>query len=556
MSENLISVILPFAKYLAASFIMLIFYFLFYKGKASFVNCRIYLISIALASILLSQFRIEVLKPDIKIIEVDMPESEDDVVSNDSKNIANTVIADNDMFVSRNHKSVDAKSVVFLVYLLVTLFLFTSLIIQYFRIIILKKKGRLISQDDYDLIINKDVPTPFSFCKTIFINESLSGHKRETILEHEKYHIYHHHYLDVLIMEFFTRLFWFNPVLWWAKRELRNISEFQADRSVLDQGREIYGYQTLILEELMGRNNLLANGFNGSFTKKRFIMMKNKNTERLTSFRRIILLPFFAGVFCMLSFTTAESQVRYVAKQKKYNISQNSKPVKTTVGAMKVMKDTLKLKDFGNLKDKYVNNGNKNVDIAAVNNLKNTTQEVVCDTVRYVPKKQKNDDMIVDTAYYEPNSRSESSENGNFLMLKPDQIQVLDDKLANKLYAYSISITKEVTYLTIAFPISYDTQWLSIGKNFMLVDKKTNDRYMIRWIENFIPFNKKFIHPGCTGKTIGITLAFPPLKSSVKKVDLIEPVPDGGFGKSEIGLSIYNIDVVALSKKKVPKVYE
>lgn len=446
---------------------------------------------------------------------------------------------------------------------------------------VLKNKGKLISENDYDLVINKDVSTPFSFCKTIFINENLSGKKRDAILEHEKYHIYHHHYLDVLIMEFFTRLFWFNPVLWLVRRELKNISEFQADRSVLDDGHELYSYQTLILEELMGQNSFLTNGFNNSFTKKRFITMKNKNTEHLTLIRRILIVPFLAGIFCLLSISPAESQVKYVVKQKKSISTQNPRSVIDTVRAERVMKDSLSLKDFGDLKDfenlkdfgdlkdKYLSKANlKQIedDLNAASDLAiNLADEIVRDTVLFVPKTktQKNEDIIVDTAvYFGPkkinkfNQQSKTSGNENFLKLKPGQIQIVDENLADKMYAYSIVNDNFQTSLTIAFPISNENQWLSIGENFMLVDKKTNDRYMIRWVENEIPFDKKFVHPGCVGKTIGITLVFPRLKKSVKMVDLIEPVPAGGFGENVIGLSVKNIDVVALSKKKTPKVYE
>ena len=133
-------------------------------------------------------------------------------------------------------------------------------------------------------------------------------------LKHEQWHIKHRHYLDVFIIEILVRLFWFNPVLWWVRRELRNVSEFHADRSVLDEGLNLYKYQTVILEEVMENNPYLANGFNNSFTKKRFIMMKNKCHIRFTTLRRALILPFFIGVFSLLCFTTGQSQVKYKAK--------------------------------------------------------------------------------------------------------------------------------------------------------------------------------------------------------------------------------------------------
>lgn len=547
MSDYFVSIFIPVAKYIAASALLLLFYLLFFKGKTTYIKCRVYLLSIAIISILLSQFRVELFKPEIKYVEIEMPVSESNTKINDKSNYLNTDNAEMNEFKSENQAFFDLKKIPLAVYLVVTLVLFTFLIMQYIRIMLLKKKGKLISENDYDLVINKDVPTPFSFCKTIFINENLSGNRRDAILEHEKYHIYHHHYLDVLIMEFFTRLLWFNPVLWLVRRELKNISEFQADRSVLDEGQELYSYQTLILEELMGQNSFLTNGFNNSFTKKRFIMMKNKNTERLALIRRLMIVPFFAGVFCMLSISTAESQVKYVVKQKKTSSNQNTVSGVDTAAiessANNIVRDTVVL-------------------VPKIKKQKN--EDIVVDTAVYIPniKKQKNEDVVVDTAYFGPKiinkirTKSNTSENQNFIKLKPFMIQIVDESLADGMYAYSIVNNNSETLLTIAFPISYENQWLSIGSNFMLVDKKTNDRYMIRSIQNNIPFDMKFVHPGCVGKTIGITLVFPRLKKSVKMIDLIEPVPAGGFGENVIGLSIKNIDVAALSKKKAPKVYK
>lgn len=546
MSDYFVSIFIPVAKYIAASALLLLFYLLFFKGKTSYAKCRVYLLSIAIISILLSQFRVELSKPEIKYVEIEMPVSDRNETINEKVNYRNSDYTEMNESSSKNLTNFELKTIPLAVYLLVTLVLFTLLIIQYIRIMLLKKKGKLISENDYDLVVNKDVPTPFSFCKTIFINENLSGKKRDAILEHEKYHIYHHHYLDVLIMEFFTRLLWFNPVLWLVRRELKNISEFQADRSVLDDGHELYSYQTLILEELMGQNSFLTNGFNNSFTKKRFITMKNKNTERLTLIRRVLIVPFFAGIFCLLSISTAESQVKYVVKQKNTTHNQNHVSGVDTAAVEKALDIVIDTAVY----------------VPKIKTPKH--EDVVVDTA-YIPntKTKKNEDVIVDTAvYFGPkkinkyNQQSKTSGNENFLKLKPGQIQIVDENLADKMYAYSIVNDNFQTSLTIAFPISNENQWLSIGENFMLVDKKTNDRYMIRWVENEIPFDKKFVHPGCVGKTIGITLVFPRLKKSVKMVDLIEPVPAGGFGENVIGLSVKNIDVVALSKKKTPKVYE
>jgi len=217
------------------------------------------------------------------------------------------------------------KNIVLAVYIAVTTVLFVLLFVQFFKILGLKRRGRLTMKDGFEVIESDEIPTPFSFYKTIFLSPNLTGSKLEMILKHEQWHIKHRHYVDVFIIEILIRLLWFNPVLWWVRRELRNVSEFHADRSVLDDGHNLYKYQTVILEEVMENNPYLANGFNNSFTKKRFIIMKNNYQTRHVLLRRTLILPFFIGIFSLLCFTTGKSEVKYNVKNPVENDSLTEK---------------------------------------------------------------------------------------------------------------------------------------------------------------------------------------------------------------------------------------
>lgn len=71
----------------------------------------------------------------------------------------------------------------------------------------------------------------------------------------------------------------------------------------------------MILEDIAGKIPYAVNAFNNSFTKKRFLMMKNGVTIRYRYLRRIAILPFFVIVFALFSFTTGEAEIIYVDKQ-------------------------------------------------------------------------------------------------------------------------------------------------------------------------------------------------------------------------------------------------
>ena len=381
MIQELLSLALPVGKFIIASALMVVFYKLLYRGKSSFNASRFYLLTIAVVSILLSQFNIVVYTPPAKVIEIEaprisVPASGKPVTSVPTTQIttavAPTAPVEEPTMLTKFMEYLTVRNVAFTLYGVVTLVLFILFFIQLFKILWYKKKGKVIAKDAFNLVINPKIPTPFSFYKSIFINESITGSKLEMILKHELWHIKHRHFLDVFLIEVIVRIFWFNPVLWWVRRELRNVDEFQTDRSVLDEGHDLYKYQTIILEEVMENNSYLANSFNSSFTKKRFIMMKNTYQTSLATLRRVLYVPFLIVVFSMLSFTVGKSEVRYVEKQtEKSEVKELSTKKEVKVESPAVTKTPKKLtNDTLELANKVINEYPEKLDIV-INKFKN-----------------------------------------------------------------------------------------------------------------------------------------------------------------------------------------
>jgi len=346
MIQELLALALPVGKYILAAILMVIFYWFLFREKTSFNNSRMYLLSIALVAILISQFSIVVYTPPAHVVEIEAAPAVS-VMSNQLSSATppqtttpTTVSITTSKPVEKHAEPnkylalLTVKNIVLSVYIAVTTVLFMLLFVQFFKILGLKRRGRLTTRDGFEVIESDEIPTPFSFYKIIFLSPNLTGAKLDMILKHEQWHIKHRHYLDVFIIEVLVRLLWFNPVLWWVRRELRNVSEFHADRSVLDEGQDLYKYQTVILEEVMENNPYLANGFNNSFTRKRFIMMKNKCHIRFTTLRRALILPFLIGVFSLLCFTTGQSQVKYKTKTSTKTNQQAESYLKDSLAVM------------------------------------------------------------------------------------------------------------------------------------------------------------------------------------------------------------------------------
>ena len=357
MMNELLPWLLSIGKYMLASAALLLFYRSFFRKNSTYLESRMFLLSVAIVAVLVSQFRIQVTHPAPTVVEV-VQETQPMLNAggfalpvNPSVGSAGTIKASgststeteisNSMSLLERLQS-KPEIIALTVYILVVCCLLFNLLLQYRSIRKLRKKGIISMHDGYKLVEHPEVSTPFSFAKTIFLPSNLNESQREVVLNHELWHIRHKHYVDVLLQELLSCLFWFNPVQGLLRKDLRSVHEFQADRSVLNDGCELYRYQTIILEEVMGNHFRLANGFNQSFTKKRFIQMKNLEPIRLSTVRKLLFVPFLTLLFCALSFVPGKSQVVTVKRSNSTTTFHNGK--KTTVSSETI--DTLPYAQF------------------------------------------------------------------------------------------------------------------------------------------------------------------------------------------------------------------
>jgi len=160
MIHELLNLLLPFGKFLLAAALILVFYILVFKDKSSFNESRIYLTSLVLVSILVSQFKVVVFTPPTRIVEL---ETMNTAVASIPETLSQTpALHAMDVWTLPN--------LLMALYVLVTFILFVSLLVQYNTIYKLKKNGTVEIKDGYSIVVHPAVPTPFSFGRNIFIS--------------------------------------------------------------------------------------------------------------------------------------------------------------------------------------------------------------------------------------------------------------------------------------------------------------------------------------------------------------------------------------------------
>lgn len=160
---------------------------------------------------------------------------------------------------------------------------------------------------------------PFSFFRWIFVNPvNKSPSQVKQILTHEQTHVEQWHSVDALLSQLFVAAFWFNPVAWLMRLQVRNNLEYLADRSVINGGTDKKAYQYHLLA-VAYRTNVatITNNFNVLPLKKRIKMMNKQTSNPLARFKYLLLVPLAIALLAMNSTAMRANVQKKVVKTTK-----------------------------------------------------------------------------------------------------------------------------------------------------------------------------------------------------------------------------------------------
>ena len=166
-----------------------------------------------------------------------------------------------------------------------------------FQIIKRIQKNPKFKTENYINVLIKNLMTTHTFFNYIFLNKSKFENNEipKEILIHEQTHANQKHSIDIIILELLKIVFWFNPLLYLLKRDIKLNHEFLADRAVLKNGIQRSEYQQLLLAFSSNVSEpQLANAINYSSIKKRFTVMKTKTSKTSVWFKSLLLVPLIA----------------------------------------------------------------------------------------------------------------------------------------------------------------------------------------------------------------------------------------------------------------------
>ena len=166
-------------------------------------------------------------------------------------------------------------------------------IVQLFRVLyrpISVYRGNFKGSRVFELKENK---ASYSFFNRIYLNPNQLENE-ETILLHEHAHCKGWHSLDLLLIAVLKAVFWFNPIIHFWERRIRENNEYIADQYVLNhQPAAEYG-QVLLEATFQLKSPKFVNAFNTkSLLLKRIENLKHKNQHHM---KHLIVIPVAAGI--------------------------------------------------------------------------------------------------------------------------------------------------------------------------------------------------------------------------------------------------------------------
>lgn len=313
--------ILPLAgRYILVAGLLMALYWMLWRKQATHRAKRIYLLALPFMALAITLIQIEVYKPDPVVVTVEkkveavqnismaeaipMTTSATTVAPTEVKEAEEaTPVALAPMEAVEEAINLSTWDIVGIVYISILVALCIPFVVGFVQLKLLSMKAnkQQVKEKNIRILTGQAIKAPFSFYRSIFLPSNLTDTQRRMILSHEEAHIQHRHYLDMWISALVTRLFWWNPFLWWANNELRNIHEFEADGVVLNTGEDLYTYQTILIEEVMHGDIVIANGFNHSFIRRRFIEMAKSTNRQMSKWAKAgtgVWMLLIVALFC------------------------------------------------------------------------------------------------------------------------------------------------------------------------------------------------------------------------------------------------------------------
>ena len=262
---------------------------IFFERDGNFVSRRVYLLGVALLSLVLPLVPAGLRMPLGGVVPV--------TITLDEVTITGTA---GEAVRSGN---ISFGEIMLLIYLFFVAAGLTKLIIQLVKVTLAIVRSDRLKINGSKVLASSTLHAS-SFFGYVFLHpETGNDESIAHILAHENTHKREFHSLDRILAEFFVIINWFNPLAWLYRKSVIENLEYLADSAVMRQGTDSTKYQLSILNQYIGSASI-SNQFSSQI-KNRINMLNKKHSIR-SHWKLLLLVPIVALAFGFLSCTEKE----------------------------------------------------------------------------------------------------------------------------------------------------------------------------------------------------------------------------------------------------------
>ena len=216
-------------------------------------------------------------------------------------------------------------------YLIGVIFFLGRFILGVVQIRKITKDAQAYEKDGIPFRITPQQIAPFSFWRTIFIDERYKdSDKLQTILLHESIHIQQFHTIDVLLFEFSIIIFWFNPIFYFFRKSIKEQHEYIVDNVVTKRNTEIKPY-LILLCNTAGMQFNIANNFNKPLIIKRMKKVAQTPSTSASMYKFLLVIPIILGLVVLFSIQNSNAKSIIIPSSNNSSILVSSDIVNDTI---------------------------------------------------------------------------------------------------------------------------------------------------------------------------------------------------------------------------------
>lgn len=357
------------------------------------------------------------------------------------------------------------------------------------------------------VIYSAGLPVSCSWMCWIMTGSMEAARRGNPILEHELAHALLGHSLDMLLCELTARLLWFLPFAWMLRKDLRDVHEFQADRKVLRSGIEEEGYQHLLIRHAVNQQApSVANSFAHSTIKKRLVMMCRRPSTRKAALKTIYLLPLVLIAVTAFARPTAVEEIRQTLVKE-----EAVAPLLSPTALTESVKPTRE-------------EPKEPAEEAVTEQTTQPEKPTATEETLAVSLPQVEEIIQPAQAPAAPPSPAAPAASPKPAASRVNLAPITQEEYRRLGRDFWIEERDGETYVTFLRRINSSEEHISLdGQDFRLRDMKSGDTYICRRIEGYSDKQVDIMVRNYQNTIAAFTLVFPPLKKSVKEIQLRHP---------------------------------